>query len=306
VLCSIEIPFQNRKIRITSIGDTLTIEEFAYGSTSFFHTGKIYVNSFIYRFVLINGEMRFDYLADIRTNDNQDAYRILSYTIVIEPGIYFEGTINSSSSSFYDYTDANAETEDYFVYSSHSDGYDIKFSDVVRDRVIIVRFNNEDDIIGITLLYGRFQTELMYRIYNTSGSQRISIAWNLYLVSGWDAMSVIDYRGQTILKNNEPVLSDDCFMLDSYITPEFATLKVRGLFYSSEFDASIFDLSAYGLLYNHLSYEQVNIDLSLAPTEVLSSRDQHGFTADHLQNHAIIEALILLNVDEEVVETLWN
>ena len=306
VLCSIDIPFQNRKIRITSIGDTLTVEEYAYGSSSLYDPSKIYVNSQIYRFDLIDGLMRFDYLDDHRSQDDQVSSRSLSTIIVIEPGIYYEGWFVPSINSIYDFTYGNAETGDYFEYSSDSNEYAIHISDVVRDRSITVSFNNENDITRIALGYGRFQRELVYIINNTSLGQRISIAWNLYRVSGWDAMTVIYGSALNILKNNEPVLSDDCFRLNTYITPEYATLVVAGLFYSTEFDASVFDLTAYGLLYNQISYEQVNMDLSLAPTEVLSAREQHGFTADHLKNQAIIEALITLSVDEEVIESLWD
>ncbi|MBI9009951.1 MAG: hypothetical protein JEZ05_07960 [Tenericutes bacterium] len=279
-------------IKMSTNEDLLYIESYHYEVVDEVTT----IHAEIMNFDLIEEKIFFEYVRDYQGRNNH----IIYYDEFDEAGNIINIALNvddNELSSYQIYDRAldktfyiyNASGEYHMNYSNHSNDGNASFSIELDNKGAITRYN-------LQYRYINYSQSFWYTLEDGN----IHLMWNLYLTEGWNKCRVYNNYDNKIYLDETELLED--FTISISIQDRYANARLTIL--ESEFSESLMDLSDYGLLFNDVTYLELQSDIDYIDEFYISIIEDYGLSLNMENCYNTLFETIPYNVDSTVVQSI--
>jgi hypothetical protein len=287
VFMEVQYESQTYIIKTSVKGDQLYIESYSY----YTNQPEYSISTNIMFFDLIEGKVIFKYVRDYNSSDHYLYYDEFSETgNIISIGLNKEENIFSSIQIY------NRETNMTFSLSNTvMGGIYMGYNNVDGSKFIGINIDESGNIIRHSIRYGSL-TDFWY--INDDGI--IHLTWNLYLVSGWNKCFINDSGDDRIYMDEQEVLED--FTISINIQDIYANARLTTN--EEAFTETLMNLYDYGLVFNEITFAQLNADIDYIDENFLLIMAENGLSLNMTDNYDNLLVMFPFLADETIIQEI--
>ncbi len=161
-----------------------------------------------------------------------------------------------------------------------------------------IGFDEYGVISRYSMRYGSFPQIFWY----VKDNDQIYLTWNLYLTQGWN-------RCRVYSSGYDYVFIDDTLLLQDFnisISVEDKYANARLTVSETEFTKTLMDLTDYGLLFDEITFDELNADIDYIEQNFISIIEIYGLSLDMEANYGFLYDIFPYTANESIVQRIRN
>ena len=287
IFMEVQYESQTYIIKTSVNGDQLYIESYSY----YTNQPDYSLSTNIMFFDLIEGKVIFKYVRDYNSSDHY-----LYYDEFSETGNIISIGLNKGENTFSSIQIYNRETNMTFTLSNTTmGGIHMGYNNVDGSKFIGINIDENGNIIHHSIRYGSL-TDFWYM--NDDGT--IYLTWNLYLVEGWNKCFINDSGDDRIYMDEQEVLQD--FTISINIQDVYANARLTTN--EETFTESLMNLSDYGLVFDEITFLQLNADIDYIDQNFLLILAENGLSLNMKDNYDNLLVMFPFLSNETIIQEI--
>jgi hypothetical protein len=162
-------------------------------------------------------------------------------------------------------------------------------------------FDSQGTLISQTVLFGADRNHVTWMM-NVVTPNFVFMTWDAFSVAGWDQVRFNSLDKPKLYQGDQPFSND--LWIDGSILDGKTFLQIAMFVPKDSLDAEALSLSQYGLLFEAVTFEELQAAVGVVPAQGLEWAQAEGFAFDREIVGAMLTLRIALVLDEAWLESM--